>query len=65
LQLIKIIIRSTIQISSISKKILNLFSINFRIINGHQKRQAKKEDVTWQHFNDNFIFIIIIFLTNF
>jgi len=41
-----------------------LFSINFRIINGHKKRQAR-EDVTLQHFNDNFIFIIIIFLTNF
>jgi len=40
LQLIRIIIRSTIQISSLS---LNLFLINFCIINGHQKRQAKRE----------------------
>jgi len=55
LQLIGIIIRSTIQISSLSN-FLNLVSINFRIINGHQKRQAKGEDVTWQHFNDNFMF---------
>jgi len=45
LQLIRIIIRSIIQISSLA----------------HQKRQAKRENVTWQHFNDNFIFIIIIF----
>jgi len=61
LQLIRIIIRLTIRISSPFDNFLNLFSINFRIINEHQKRQEKREDVTWQHFNDNFIY----FLTNF
>jgi len=29
------------------------------------KKGKQREDVTWQHFNDNFIFITIIFLIYF